>query len=93
MVASPTSVDEELLELGQRLIREHDEVPAGAVLRCLARSVRVARTWACPPEHLLSTVEASTRWRLAERTTSADAMPEPLPRPGDGTSADRRAGA
>ena len=66
MTTSP-NLDEELLELGQRLIREHELVPAGSVLRCLARATRQARSWGCPIEHLLSTVEASTRWHLAQR--------------------------
>jgi hypothetical protein len=64
-------VDEELLELGQRLIREHDTIAAGSVLRCLARAIREARSWGCPPGYLLSTIEASTRWHLAQRLGAA----------------------
>lgn len=85
MTTSP-SMDEELLELGQRLIREHDVVPAGAVLRCLARATREARSWGCPREHLLSTVEASTRWHLAQRLGSA------TPEASASTSGPRRGG-
>jgi hypothetical protein len=87
MTTSP-NLDEELLELGQRLIREHEVVPAGSVLRSLARATREARSWGCPPEHLLSTVEASTRWHLAQRLGSAAGEASAsFPRPRRGGSA------
>jgi hypothetical protein len=67
-VKASATVDEALLDLGQRLIQEHVDVPAGAVLRCLARSARLARAGGCPKHHLVATVEALTRRRLAQRT-------------------------
>jgi hypothetical protein len=63
--------DDEMLGLAQRLIGDYDGLPAGAVLRALARATRDARLWGCPPEHLLATVEASTRWRLEQRVNAA----------------------
>jgi len=67
MTALQTTLGEDLLEVGQRLTREHPDVPAGSVLRCYARAVRNARMWGCPAEHLPATAEASTRWMLAQR--------------------------
>src|SRR4051794_6802015 len=69
-MASAT-LDDQLADLGHRLVREHVEIPAGAVLRCVARSANHARTWGCPVEHLVGTVEASSRWRLAQLTSGS----------------------
>jgi hypothetical protein len=71
MTTVPLTVDDERLGLAQRLIREYAEVPAGAVLRSMARATRDARLWGCPAEHLVPTVEASTRWRLDQRVSAA----------------------
>lgn len=79
MSATSLTANDELLALAERLIREYGEVPAGAVLRCLARAVRRARAWGCPAEHLVPTVEASTRWRLAQRLSGDLAPPGPQP--------------
>ena len=57
----------DLLDSSHRLTEEHPEFPAGSVLRCYARAVRKAQMWGCPPEHLRTTAEASTRWMLAQR--------------------------
>src|SRR3954452_21175608 len=75
MGLAPT-LNDELVELGHRLVHEHVEIPAGVVLRCVARSADHARTWGCPAEHLVGTVEASSRWRLAQRASRA-AEPRP----------------
>ena len=93
MTTSP-NIDEKLLDLGQLLIREHDIVPAGAVLRCLARATQEARSWGCPPEHLLATVEASTRWHLAQRTgAAAPSTATFIPRPRAGGTAGESTGS
>jgi hypothetical protein len=68
-MASAATLDDELSDLGRRLAREHEAIPVGAVLRCVARSADQARTWGCPAEHLVSTVEAASRWRLAHRVS------------------------
>jgi len=61
------SVNEALLVLAEELTAEYVDIPAGSVLRCLARAVRHARLWGCPPEHLDTTAAATARWMLAER--------------------------
>jgi hypothetical protein len=71
MTATTRAQDDEMLGLAQRLIGEYDDLPAGAVLRCIARASRDVRLWGCPPEHLLTTVEAATRWRLEQRVSAA----------------------
>jgi hypothetical protein len=60
-------VNDELLDIAEQLTAEYADIPAGSVLRCLARSVRVARSWGCPAEHLTATSAATTRWVLAQR--------------------------
>jgi hypothetical protein len=66
MAVAARRTDEELLALAEQLTGEFRDLPAGSVLHCLSGAVRRARTWGCPPEHLVSTVEASTRWQLAQ---------------------------
>jgi hypothetical protein len=70
MAPTMTVDDEQLAQVEQRMIREHPEVPPGAVLRSVARATVRARRWGCPPQYLATTVEASTRWWLAQRTTT-----------------------
>lgn len=80
MVTTSTIEDQKLVDLGLRLIAEYIDVPAGSVLRCLARAVVNARSWGCPSEHLVTTAEASTRWLLARRvdpTTARTARRRP----------------
>jgi hypothetical protein len=90
---SSSQIDERLLELSQRLIRGHDIIAQGSVLRCLARATREARAWGRPPQHHLSTVEAATRWHLAQRVGSAASKaPTSVPRPRQGGSAGETAG-
>ncbi len=69
MAATMTVEHEELMQVEQRMIREHPEVPPGAVIRSVARAALRARRWGCPPQYLATTVEASTRWSLAQRPT------------------------
>jgi hypothetical protein len=59
-------VERALVEVAVTLTHEHPEVPAGTVLRRLARAVRRARGWGCPEQHLPRTAEAVTRWALTE---------------------------
>ena len=70
-----------MVELSERLLREYAELPAGAVLRSLARARLRARAWGCPQEHLVPTVEATTRWRLAQRLAGAPVEPPPATGP------------
>ena len=56
----------EVADLAQRLVAEYPDLPASRVLRCLAWAFRRAQSWGCPEEHLVTTVEASTRWGLAQ---------------------------
>ncbi len=68
------AVRQELLEVTERLVREHDEVPAGSVIRCVAR---------CRDEllalglraGLVEAVEAMARRRLRDRTGGAGLVP------------------
>ncbi len=68
MAGLMTVEHEQMVELEQRMIQEHPEVAPGAVIRTVARATVRARRWGCPPQYLASTVEASTRWGLAQRT-------------------------
>jgi hypothetical protein len=54
-------------DLAKRLAHEYDEIPTVAVLRCLAVALRRARSWDCPPDYFLATVERSARWLLEVR--------------------------
>jgi hypothetical protein len=75
-MASPSrQPDDDLLELMDRLVGEYPRMPAGAVIRCLSREVRRARAWGCPPEHLSTTAEAATRWRLEQRLAGLPVRP------------------
>jgi hypothetical protein len=81
-MASPLATgNEEILALAHRLIHEYAEVPAGVVLASLTRAGRRARAWGCPPEHLAATIEASTRWRLAQGPWDPMSTTHLLPRP------------
>lgn len=60
-----TSTDD-IVDLARRLIAEYPAVPASRVLRCLSEAHRRAQSWGCPPQHLATTVEASTRWGIAQ---------------------------
>lgn len=71
MTAAVLTSGEEMQELAERLIREYHELPPARVLRCLLRAFRRARSWGCPQEHLSATVEASTRWGLAQPAPSS----------------------
>lgn len=76
MAGSPSvTANEGMLDVAERLVREFGDVPAGAVLRCVAQALRRARRWGCPPEHLVWTVEASTRWRLVQCRSAAEPSP------------------
>ena len=68
------AVRQELLEATERLVREHDDVPAGSVIRCVAR---------CRDEllalglraGLVDAVEAMARRRLRDRTGGLRLVP------------------
>ena len=57
----------ELLEVADRLVEDFAEVPAGSVLRCLAKAVQMAREAASPPEELGTRAEALARRMLRDR--------------------------
>ena len=66
MTVAVLTADDEMQELAARLVQEYHELPPARVLRCLMRALRRAQSWGCPQEHLSATVEASTRWGLAQ---------------------------
>lgn len=53
-----SQLDQDMLGLGERLVLEFDEIPAGSVLRCLARAFRKARSQGIPAQRLPAAAEA-----------------------------------
>jgi hypothetical protein len=68
-VTNPTAVavNQELLDVAQRLTGEYDDLTAGSVLRCFARAVRRCVRAGCPTESLGREAERLTRHMLAVR--------------------------
>lgn len=56
-----------LLDRAARLVDELEEHPAGSVLRCFSRAVRLARLAGCPPSMLPDEAERRARTMLAVR--------------------------
>lgn len=56
-----------LMDAALRLVGDHEEVPAGSVLRCFARSVMLARRTGTPARDLAERAEAVARRLLAGR--------------------------
>ena len=61
------AVNDELLDVAQRLATEYDDLTAGSVLRCFARAVRRSARSGCPTEQLPGEAERLTRHMLATR--------------------------
>lgn len=63
-----------LLDLTVRLSREFPELPAGSVMRCVARVVRSERRHGVPEASLASTSEARARSVLRRRAAVDQAL-------------------
>lgn len=61
---------DELMSLTLRLVREHPQLPAGSVMRCVARAVRRVMTAGTPREQISARAEHAARRALAGRTHS-----------------------
>ena len=72
----PIGVRDELMSLTLRLVGEYPEVPAGSVMRCVARAVRRALRSSTPPGQIPTLAEHDARNALAGRFTSPG-EPEP----------------
>jgi hypothetical protein len=57
----------ELLRVADRLVEDFAEVPAGSVLRCLARAVHMVRVRGSAPEDLGTRAEELARHMLRDR--------------------------
>jgi hypothetical protein len=61
------TVNDQLLDVAERLTTEYPELPAGSVLRSFARAVVLARRSGCPTSSLPHRAERMTRHLLAKR--------------------------
>lgn len=66
-----TQTDRQLVDIGERLVHEFDYVPAGLVLRCVARRTQVLQFAGIGPARLAPTVEESARQWLSDRYAAA----------------------
>lgn len=67
MAVSSTLVNQQLVEVAQRLATEYDDITAGSVLRCYARAVRRSARTGCTPDELPGEAERLTRVLLSSR--------------------------
>jgi hypothetical protein len=58
---------DDLVDLMVRMTEEYPELPAGSVMRCVARAVLRARMTGTPHEHVGVEAERTARLVLAER--------------------------
>jgi hypothetical protein len=63
-------IQDELMSLTIRLVEEYPEMPAGSVMRCVARAVRRAVVAGTPGSHVPAEAERRARHALAGRTMS-----------------------
>ena len=66
MVPESERLSTQLLEVADRLVEDFAEVPAGSVLRCLARAVQMARASGSPAEDLDTRAEETARQMLRD---------------------------
>jgi hypothetical protein len=64
-------VHDELMSVTLRLVEEYSELPAGSVMRCVARAVRRALMTSTPPEQIPTWAERTARLALADRLSSS----------------------
>lgn len=62
---------ERLLDTAQAVTREHPDHPAGSVLRCYARAVRLVRLTGCPQNDLPEAARRATSELLRYRAVAA----------------------
>lgn len=78
MAATDTlAVNEQLLDVAQRLADEYDDLTTGSVLRCYARALRRAARMGCAADELPGEAERLTGVLLAGRRRGG---PVPFPR-------------
>jgi hypothetical protein len=63
-------IQDELMSLTIRLVEEYPEMPAGSVMRCVARAVRRAVVAGTPGNQVPAEAERTARYALAGRTVS-----------------------
>jgi hypothetical protein len=68
----PERLSTQLLDVADRLVEDFAEVPAGSVLRCLARAVQMARASGSPPEDLGTRAEEMARQMLRDPGSCED---------------------
>lgn len=67
MATDAERLSTELLHVADGLVEDFAEVPAGSVLRCLARAVHSVRVRGCAPEDLGTRAEELVRHMLRDR--------------------------
>lgn len=67
------ALDDDLFTLTIRLTEEYPEIPAGSVMRCVARLLRHARLAGVPEQELTTETERTSRLILARRSVTAAA--------------------
>lgn len=70
-VDSISEAHRELIDVAERLVRDFNHIPAGSVLRCVARSARQLRAEGVSADALPSAVEELARRRLDRRHRAA----------------------
>lgn len=82
----PVAVHDELMSLTFRLVGEYPEIPAGSVMRCLARAVRRALIEGTPAEQIPTRAEHTAHEALARRLVEQGehARPRTVPSGGAG---------
>jgi hypothetical protein len=73
------AVDDDLFVLTIRLTEEYPEIPAGSVMRCVARVLRQARLAGVPPEMLSAETARTSRLVLTRRSATAASGRRPDP--------------
>jgi len=83
-------VQDELVSLTLRMVDDYPELPAGSVMRCVARAVRLALAAGAAGEEIPAEAERTARHALARRSTGT---PDQRPRlaTADGTQTHRGA--
>jgi hypothetical protein len=63
-------IQDELMSLTLRMVEEHPELPAGSVMRCVARAARRAAMTGTPRQEVAREAERAARLALERRTVA-----------------------
>lgn len=66
-----STMRDDVSSLTLRLVGDYPEVPAGSVMRCVARAVRRAVLVSAPPEQIPTRAESAVREAMARRLAPA----------------------